>query len=173
MSIESLKSELPDYAKDIRINLSNVLTEQGAPGLNPQQILGIALACAYAVRDPRIIAAVQQEAQTTLPEEAQQAARTAAVIMAMNNVYYRFIHLVHDPELSKLPANLRMQAMLKPGVSKVDFALYTLAVSSINGCGMCMEAHVREALEGGITKLGIQSVVRIAAVIHATAQALT
>lgn len=171
-TLESLRGQVPDYAKDIRLNLGSVLSTEGAPDLSIEQIHGIALASAYATRSADVIAAIEGETSSTLSPEARTAAKAAASIMAMNNVYYRFTHLVNDSELSKLPAKLRMNVIGSPGIAKVDFELYSLAVSAINGCGMCMEAHVREVEKAGISKLGIQSSVRIAAVINAAAQAI-
>jgi alkyl hydroperoxide reductase subunit D len=91
----------------------------------------------------------------------------------MNNVYYRFVHLVSDKEYGKLPAKLRMNVIGSPGIAKVDFELYALAVSAINGCGMCMDAHVHEVAKAGVSRVGVQSAIRIAAVVNATAQALS
>ncbi len=173
MTIEQLKDSLGDYAKDIRLNLGSVLTTEGAPDLLLNQIYGIALACAYSTRNALVIDAVKSEAIVALSEAELQAAKSAATIMAMNNVYYRFTHLMGDKDYSKLPAKLRMNVIGSPGIPKVDFELYSLAVSSINGCGMCMEAHVHEVTKGGISKTGVQSVIRIASVINAAAQALT
>lgn len=172
MTIEQLKDSLGDYAKDIRLNLGSVLTVEGAPDLSMNQIYGIAMACAYATRNANIVDAVKAEAISVLSEAELLAAQSAATIMAMNNVYYRFTHLMEDKDYSKLPAKLRMNVIGSPGIPKVDFELYSLAVSSINGCGMCMEAHVHEVTKGGISKTGVQSAVRIASVINATAQAL-
>lgn len=172
MSIDNLKSSLPDYAKDIRLNLGSVLSEEGAPDLNKNQIMGIALASAYATKQSRLIEAIQAEASLTLSEAEVNAAKAAATIMGMNNIYYRFVHLVSDKELVKLPAKLRMNVIGTPGIEKVNFELYSLAVSAINGCGMCMDAHVHEVVKAGISNLGVQSTVRIAAVINAAAQAL-
>jgi alkyl hydroperoxide reductase subunit D len=94
--------------------------------------------------------------------------------MGMNNIYYRYLHLLEgNDELKKLPARLRMTVIGKPGIEKVNFELYSLAVSAITGCGMCINAHVHEVRKGGIEDLGIQSAVRIAAVANATAQALS
>jgi alkyl hydroperoxide reductase subunit D len=172
MSVEALRETLPDTAKDIRLNLSKVLSEEGAPGLSLKQIIGTALACAHATRQPRVIEALTTEAASVLTPEEIAASKAAATIMAMNNVYYRFIHLAATDEIKKLPANLRMQIMANPGVPKVDFELFALAVSAINGCGMCMESHVHEVTKGGLSALAIQSAIRIAAVINATAQAV-
>lgn len=171
MSIETLKDSLGDYAKDIKLNLSNVLTTDGAPELSQNQIYGIALASAYATKNAVVIAAVSGEVAATLTEAEVNAAKAAASIMGMNNVYYRFVHLVGDKDYSALPAKLRMNIIGNPGIAKVDFELYSLAVSAINGCGMCMEAHVHEVIKAGISKLGVQSSIRIAAVVNAAAQA--
>lgn len=172
MSIELLKEQMPDTAKDIKLNLSKVLSEEGAPGLTLKQILATGLASAYATRSSVVIAAVAEEAATILTPEEMNAAKSAATIMAMNNVYYRFTHLAPDDEIQKMPANLRMQVIANPGVAKLDFEIYSLAVSSINGCGMCMESHMHEVVKNGLSKQGVQSAVRIAAVMNAAAQAL-
>lgn len=172
MSIDALKETLGDYAKDIRVNLGKVLSEDGAPGLTQGQIYATALACAHATRDANLIAAMTAETTGKLSAEEMLAAKSAATIMAMNNVYYRFVHLAADDEMKKLPANLRMQVIANPGVPKVDFEIYCLAVSAINGCGMCMESHVHEVTKAGVSKQGAQSAIRIAAVLNATAQAL-
>lgn len=170
MSIEQLKDSLGDYAKDIKLNLSNVLSANGAPDLAPNQIAGIALASAYATQNPVVVSAVMTEVSTALSEAEVAAAKSAATIMGMNNVYYRFVHLVGG-EYGKMPAKLRMNVIGQPGIPKVDFELYSLVISAINGCGMCMEAHVHEVIKGGISQLGVQSSIRIAAVVNAAAQA--
>ncbi len=173
LNLESLRESLPAYAKDIKLNLGNVLTTEGSGDLTINQIMGVALASAYATRNIKVIGAIAYEAASVISQAEQEAAKSASAIMAMNNIYYRFIHLVHDEELGKLPPKLRMNVIGSPGIAKVEFELYSLAVSAINGCGMCMEAHVHEVLKGGISKLGIQSSIRIAAVINATAQAIS
>ena len=172
MSVEAFKETLPDTAKDIRINLSKIMSEEGAPGLSAKQIMGTALASAYATRQPQVIAALTAEASSVLTQEEIASSKAAATIMAMNNIYYRFIHLAADDEIKKMPANLRMQILASPGVPKVDFEIFCLAVSAINGCGMCMESHVHEVVKGGVSKQGAQSAIRIAAVINAAAQAI-
>src|SRR5690606_1908145 len=99
------------------------LSTEGAPDLTIEQIHGIALAAAYATRHTDVINAIEGETSGTLDDTARTAAKSAASIMAMNNVYYRFTHLVHDDELSKLPAKLRMNVIGSPGIAKVDFEL--------------------------------------------------
>ena len=172
MTVESLRDRLPDFAKDIRLNLSSVLKEDPSSGLTPKQIYGVALASAYATRNQDVITAVTADSVGVLSLEEINAAKSAATVMAMNNIYYRFVHLAHDPELSKLPVGLRMNVISNPGIAKVDFELYALAVSAINGCGLCIEAHVKTVEHGGISKQGMQHAVKIAAVLNAAAQGL-
>lgn len=173
MSIKEIRSNLSEYAKDIKINLGSVLSEEGAPGLSQNQIYGIALSCVYATRNETFISAILVDAQNVLSQEEINAAKAAATIMAMNNIYYRFVHLSSDKEFAKMPANLRMNVIGKPGIDRVDFELYSLAVSAINGCGMCIDAHVKEVAKAGISNVGVQSAIRIAAVINSTAQAIS
>jgi alkyl hydroperoxide reductase subunit D len=90
----------------------------------------------------------------------------------MNNIYYRFTHLVGDKAYATMPAKLRMNVIGNPGVSKVDFELNCLAVSAINGCGMCLDAHAHELTKAGLSKLAVQSAVRIASVVSAAAFSL-
>lgn len=171
ITIEQLKIQLLESAKDIKLNLSNVLTEQGAPDLNKNQIAGIALASAYSIKNSTLITALLSEVQTTLSEAEINAAKSAATIMAMNNIYYRFIHLVNDKDFLTMPANLRMSVVGNPGIDKINFELNCLAVSAINGCGMCIEAHTQHLIKNGVSKLAIQSSVRIASVLNAAALA--
>lgn len=172
MNIETLKNTLPETAKDIRLNLSTVMTEEGAPDLTKRQIFFIALASAYSIKNADIINAIMIEAGDTLDDAAINAAKSAAIIMAMNNVYYRFVHLVSDKSFATMPAKLRMNVIANPGIDKKDFELGCLAISAINGCGMCIDAHAHELTEADVSKLAVQSTVRIAAVLNAVAMGL-
>jgi lipoyl-dependent peroxiredoxin subunit D len=169
MSLSELKSAIPDYAKDLRLNLDSVLSEAGAPGLSAKQIGLIALASAVASRHAPLTCALAIEAAKSASAQELSGARTAAAIMGMNNVYYRYTHLVSEPEYQTLRAGLRMNAMANPGCDKVDFELCSLAVSAINGCGMCMDSHEKTLRKHELSVLAIQSAVRIAAVVHAVA----
>jgi alkyl hydroperoxide reductase subunit D len=168
MSLESLKTALPDYAKDIRLNLGSLATE---PALSDEQRAGTFVASAIASRNVAVTEAILAEFGRQLSSEALIAAKAAASIMAMNNVYYRFVHLVGG-DYAKMPAKLRMNVLAKPGVDKATFELWSLAVSAINGCGMCMESHERAVRQHGLTSEQVQAAVRIAAVVHATAVTL-
>jgi alkyl hydroperoxide reductase subunit D len=172
MSLSELKSRIPDYAKDLRLNLDSMLAEAGSPGLTQKQIGLIALAGAIASRHVPLIDAMAIEAAKSASPQELDGARSAAAIMAMNNVYYRFTHLVSDPEYQTLRAGLRMNAMANPGCDKLDFELCSIAVSAINGCGQCMDSHEKTLKKHGVSVQAIQSAVRIAAVVHAVAVTL-
>jgi lipoyl-dependent peroxiredoxin subunit D len=169
MSLDSLKDRLPEYAKDLKLNLSMLAAE---PSLGEQQRAGTFIACALASRNEATIKAITAEFAPKLSPEALTAARAAAAIMAMNNIYYRFTHLASAPEYKSLPARLRMSVIGKPGVDKADFELWCLAVSAINGCGACIDSHEKVLREAGMTAEQVQAAVRIAAVVHAVAATL-
>jgi alkyl hydroperoxide reductase subunit D len=168
MSIESLKAALPDYAKDIRLNLGSLAMDAT---LSRQQLAGTFVAAALASRNATVTREIVAEFGAALSAEALVAAKAAAAVMAMNNVYYRFTHLVGG-DYPGLPAKLRMNVIGKPGVEKVDFELWSLAVSAVNGCGMCLEAHERVVRQGGLSQEQVQTAVRVASVVHAVAAVL-
>lgn len=172
MNIAALKNQLPETAKDIKLNLSTILTEEGAPDLTLPQIMGIALSVAYALKNKTLTETLLSESAVHLGDIEINAAKSSASIMAMNNIYYRFTHLVGDDTFMSMPAKLRMNVIGSPGVDKITFELNCLAVSAINGCGMCMELHTKTLLKGGVSALAIQSAIRIAAVLNAVATAL-
>jgi len=169
MSIEDLKERLPDYAKDLKLNLSSLAAE---PSLSEQQRAGAFVACALAARNEVTSKALIAQFAPQLSAEALAAAKAAAAIMAMNNIYYRFTHLASSPDYKTMPAKLRMNVIGKPGVDKADFELWCLAVSAINGCGVCIDSHEKILREAGVTAEQIQAAVRIAAVVHAVAATL-
>lgn len=169
MTVEDLKNALPAYAKDLKLNLSSLLQEAS---LTEQQRAGTFVASAMAAGHALTIGAIAETFRPKMSAEAFDAARAAAAIMAMNNVYYRFTHLVSATEYRNLPARLRMNVIGNPGVDKVDFELWALAVSAINGCGACVNSHERELRKHGLGVEAVQAAVRIAAVVKAVASTL-
>ena len=171
-TLESIRDALPGYARDLQLNLGTVLSPAGAPGLTERQIWAVALATADASRNAAFTRALGALAARHLDAAHVSAAHAAAAIMAMNNVYYRFLHLVEDEEYGKLPARLRMSVIGSPGIAKADFELLALAVSAINGCGSCVASHERQLRQHGFTREAVQSAIRIAATVHAVARVL-
>ena len=169
LHIEAVREAIPEVAKDIKLNLQSVL--QGG-ALSPAQRWGVAVACAAAARNPQLFAAVVADARAEVDAAVVDDGLAAAALMGMNNVYYRFRHLVGKPTYSEKPARLRMNRLAKPATNKADFELFSLAVSAINGCESCMRSHEQVVLEGGLTEDQVHDAVRIAATVQATAVAL-
>jgi len=175
--IEDIRSALPQAAKDTKLNLQRVLE---APSLNPRQRGVVALACAYAIKHKALIAAIEQWAdasittggEDTSADNVKADAVAAASLMAMNNVFYRFKHLVGDAAYDKAPSGLRMNHIAKPLTDKLTFELASIAVSAINGCGVCIESHNASIKEHGGTSEHVLDSIRIAAVTCATATAM-
>ncbi len=166
MNLENLMESVPAYAKDLKLNLSSVTSQTE---LTKQQIWGTAIACAAASRNPDLFLASLDEAAKHVSPQVIEAAKGAAAIMGMNNIYYRFHHLSKNEKYSSLPARLRMNIIRTHGVDAVDFELWCVAVSAINACGKCVDAHERVLREKGITEESINAAIRIASVIHGLA----
>lgn len=166
---ESLRARIPEYARDIKLNLQSVLQ----PGtLTTEQRWGVAVASAAAARNRELFDALIADAQTEVGAGVIDDALAAASVMAMNNVYYRFRHMIGKESYEQKPARLRMQRIAKPATSKVDFELFCIAVSAINGCELCIRSHEAIVLQGGLTEDHVIDAVRIAAVVNAAATAL-
>ena len=169
MTIENLKGAMPEFAKDIKLNLSSLASDET---LSAQQLWGAFLACAIATRQAEVISAIEMEVQGKLSPEAINAARAAGVIMAMNNVYYRSVHLMSNKDYQAMPSKLRMNILAGHGVDKIDFELWALAVSAVNGCGMCLDAHEAQLAKHNVSKEQMQTALRIAATVNAAATAI-
>lgn len=166
--ITAIKSRVPDYAKDIRLNLDSVLARSS---LTPVQAAGAALAAAFAAGAGGIVDAIRADA--TLDESHRQAALTAASLMGMNNVWYPFVEMAGDPDLASMRAELRMNAYATHGgVDRQSFELYALAASIVGKCAFCVRSHYELLAETGLTTQQLRDVGRIAAVINAAAQVL-
>ena len=168
-ALESLRNAIPDAAKDLRLNLGSVLQTES---LTREQIWGTAVACAIASRNPQLRQATLEDALIHVAPEVVEDAKAAAALMGMNNVYYRFRHMIGRDEYTQKPARLRMQRLAQVLTSKTDFELFCLAVSAINGCESCIRSHERVVLEGGLTEDQVNDAVRIAATFHGVAVAL-
>jgi alkyl hydroperoxide reductase subunit D len=97
-----------------------------------------------------------------------EAAKTAASLMGMNNVWYPFVEMCNDPELKGLPAGLRMNAYANhAGVSKKKFELYALVASAIGKCHFCVKNHYDVLRKEGVTVQELHHAGKIAAVINA------
>jgi alkyl hydroperoxide reductase subunit D len=166
MSLKTFADALPDYARDLRLNLGSMLGDQT---IGDNRKYGLILACAHGTGYRPIVEAAEAEIADKLDTAYAGAARAAAAVMAMNNVYYRFVHLASNPVYETLPARLRMNVIGNPGIDKADFELFSLAVSAQNGCGMCIDSHERVLSQHGVKPETIQTAARIGAVMKAVA----
>ena len=167
MSLDTLRDLMPAYAKDISLNLGSLASETV---LNDQQKWGCFLASAHAIGVVPVVRAIEAQAATVLSPEAMNAAKAAAAIMGMNNIYYRSLHLMKNHEYTTIPARLRMNVLANPGVDKMDFELWSTAVSAVNGCGGCLDAHEGALRQHGVPATHVQAALRIAAVVHAASR---
>jgi lipoyl-dependent peroxiredoxin subunit D len=165
MHPDKLIDSLPNYAKDLKLNYSSLVRQNTE--LTPQQLWGTVVASAIATRNPELTAAAIEEGAATLSPQELEAAKAAAAVMEMNNIYYRFLHLASNEKYGTMPARLRMNVMRTHGVDHIDFELWSLAVSAINGCGKCIDAHEKIILDKGVSEETVLAVVRVASVIHA------
>jgi lipoyl-dependent peroxiredoxin subunit D len=170
MSLQPILDKLPDYARDLKVNLQNVLQQQE---LTPQQTWMSAVACAIASRNKELTDAIVAAAAGQVSPEALNAGRVAGAIMGMNNVFYRFRHFIQaKPEYALVPARLRMQTIRSHGGDPVDFELACLAASTIKGCEACVNSHEQVVRDKGLNENHVTAAVRIAATIHAVATVL-
>lgn len=168
-ALEVVRQELPETAKDVRLNLQSVLE---TTSLTPAQKWGVAIASAIAAKSPRLRDALVADAMAEVDAGVIEDARAAASLMAMNNVYYRFRHMVGKPSYQMKSPRLRMNRLVQVLGSKADFELISLAVSAINGCEVCVKAHEQAVLEGGLSEDQVHDAVRVAATVNAAAVAL-
>ena len=165
MSLDALIDSLPASAKDLKLNYSSLVRNNTE--LTAQQLWGTVVATSIATRSASLTGPVLAAAAAQLSPQAYEAAQTVAAIMGMNNIFYRFHHLSSNPRYATMPARLRMNGLRGHGVEDVDFELWALAVSAINGCGKCVDAHEKVVREKGATEELVAAVVRVAAVVHA------
>ena len=168
-ALDAVRARLPEAAKDIKLNLQTVLQDGS---LSPAQRYGIAIASAIAARSPELRDALVADAPADAGPAVVEDAKAAAAVMAMNNVYYRFLHMVGKPSYGEKPARLRMNRLVQPASNKLDFELFALAVSAINGCESCVRAHEQAVVAGGMTEEQVNDAVRIAATVNAAAVSL-
>ena len=169
-ALEELRQSIPDYAKDLKLNIQSVLTQSS---LDEAQVWAVAVATAIATRHAPLRDAIVADAGDKISAEQLDDARAAASLMGMNNVYYRFRHFMGDEsEYKKLPARLRMNRIARPAAEKVTFELISLAVSAMEGCELCVKSHEAVLQKAGVTNEQVHDAVRIAAVMQGVAVAL-
>lgn len=169
MNLEELLETIPAYARDLKLNFSSLRQQ---PDLTEQQAWGTIVASAIASRNADLTQAILAEAGSHLSAPALEAAKGAAAVMGMNNIYYRFLHLVSNQNYRNIPARLRMNMIRMHGIDPLDFELWCAAVSAVNGCGACVDSHEKVVREKGMREETVLAAIRLSAVIHGLATVL-
>ena len=168
--VEAVRGALPEGAKDIKLNLQSVVLGEGT--LSADQRWCVAIAAGIAARNPVVRDALVADARAAgVSAEVIDDAVAAAALMAMNNVYYRFRHVIGKASYSQKPARLRMNRIARPATNKADFELVCLAVSAINNCEACVKSHEDAVLKAGLSEDHVHDAIRVAAVVFAAAVA--
>ncbi|MEO7495516.1 MAG: carboxymuconolactone decarboxylase family protein [Massilia sp.] len=166
--LNSIKELIPDYAKDIRLNIDGTIARSSLEG---NDAVGVALAAAFAAKSRTIIDVIL--ASGALSEEESRAAMTAASLMAMNNAWYPYVDMTEDADLKSQPAQLRMNAYAtNGGVDKRRFEMYALSASIIGKCHFCIKSHFDLLKQEGMSSQQLRDVGRIAAVVNAASQVI-
>jgi alkyl hydroperoxide reductase subunit D len=169
MTLTELMETLPSYARDLKLNFSTLSQQKE---LTEQQVWGTLVASAVAARNSDLTQALVAEAALHLSPQALEAAKAAAAMMGMNNVYYRFQHLTTNENYRTMPAKLRMNVLRSHLVDQVDFELWSAAASAIKGCGVCVDSHEKIIRHKGLSEEAVLAAIRLASVIHGLATVL-
>lgn len=164
--LSTIKSSIPDWAKDVRLNLDGTIARST---LSPEDAVGAALAAAYSARSRTLVEAFKSD----LSEADANGALTAAALMGMNNTYYPYVEMSGDAQLKTMPAQLRMNAYASHGgVEQKRFELFALAASIVGKCHFCVQSHYENLKKAGLSSEQLRDVGRIAATVNAAALVL-
>ena len=167
MTFHNLLSE-DTSNKDLKINLKKIFSADVDKPLKSTIHQAITLSVSLALQDKAIIEHAYSYGKD-IDESLINAAKIAANTMAMNNIYYRATHLINSSTLSQQPAGLRMQGITQHGIEAPVFELMSLAISAINGCGLCLQSHYNQ-LKTHFNDEEITEALRIASTLHALKQ---
>jgi alkyl hydroperoxide reductase subunit D len=163
--VDTLKEGLPDYAKDTRLNIDAVIKRSA---LDPEMVEYVALAATFATGNTKLWTWIASQLTN---ETEKNAALTAASLMGMNNVWYPYVEMAEDEQLTGLPAQLRMNAIATHGgTTKARFEAYSLAASIVGKCHFCVKAHYNTLKKEGYTVEQLRDLGRISSVIAAVSK---
>lgn len=166
--VGQLNENLPEYAKDIRLNLDAVINRSS---VDPDHALYLSIAAAFATGNSKLLTFLVSNATD---EVEKNAALSAGAIMAQNNVWYPYIEMADDASLKGLPAQLRMNAISSHGgTTKGKFEAYSLASSIVGKCHFCVKAHYETLKQEGYGVEQLRDIGRIAATINALSKILS
>jgi len=154
------------YLRDLKLNFTSTLTSEH---LSAKECALLGLSTAVNNQNAPLIAYYTNAAKQNEATDADVAeAAGCASLLASNNIFYRFRHFTQKEKYTQIPARIRMQLMMKPVTGKEFFELMSLAISAVNGCEMCVNAHEDSLIKLGTTEERIFDAVRIASLVTAT-----
>jgi lipoyl-dependent peroxiredoxin subunit D len=154
------------YLRDLKLNLTSTLTSEH---LSTKECALIGLSTVVNNNNALLIQFFNRyaEEQGATPADTAEAVGCAS-LLASNNIFYRFRHFTQKEKYGQIPARIRMQLMMKPVTGKEFFELMSLAISAVNGCEMCVNAHEDSLIKLGTTEERVFDAVRIASLVTAT-----
>lgn len=158
------------YLRDFKLNFTSVLT---SAHLSNKECALLALSTAVNNNNEvltKYFTKYAEDNEATAADIAEAAG--CASLLAANNVFYRFRHFTQKEKYTQIPARIRMQLMMKPVTGKEFFELMSLAISAVNGCEMCVNAHEDSLIKLQTTEERIFDAVRIASLVTATGKIL-
>jgi len=169
-SLSLLEKGNSRYVRDLKLNFTSTLTSSH---LSEKECALLALSIAVNNNNAVLINFLEKHAtdKGATVEEIAEAAGCAS-LLALNNVFYRFRHFTGKEKYTQIPARVRMQLMSSPVTGKEFFELMSIAVSAVNGCEMCVNAHEKSILALGSTEERVFDAVRIASIITATGKVI-
>lgn len=166
--VDQLKDSIPEYAKDIKLNLDAVINRST---IDTDQALYLSVAAAFSTGNGKLLAFIVANATD---EVEKNAALTAGSLMAQNNIWYPYMEMADDVSLKGLPAQLRMNSIASHGgTTKAKFEAYSLAASIVGKCHFCVKAHYETLKQEGYTVEQLRDIGRISATINALSKILS
>ena len=162
-SLSMLENSNSRYVRDLKLNFTSSFS---SAHLTEKECFLVALSIAVNNNNKVLIEFFTDKAASleATAEEIGEAVGCAS-LLALNNVFYRFRHFTGKEKYTQIPARIRMQLMGSPITGKEFFELMSLAVSAVNGCEMCVNAHESSLLALGATEERIFDAVRIASIV--------
>ena len=163
--VDRVKDSIPDHSKDVKLTFDTVFK---STLLDAVDLQACALAAAITAGNGELANVIESGSILVDNPAELAAAKTAASLMGMNNIYYPFVEMTGDSDLKGLPPGIRMQAYLNhAGVSKKKFEMYALCASIVGKCHHCVKNHYDVLKKEGMTVQELQHVGKVAAVINA------
>jgi len=153
------------YLRDLKLNFNSTLTSEHLSN-KECGLLGLSTAINNNNKPlTQFFTRYAEEQGANAADVAEAAGCTS--LLAANNVFYRFRHFTQKEKYTQIPARIRMSLMMKPVTGKEFFELMSLAISAVNGCEMCVNAHEDSLIKLATTEERIFDAVRIASLVTA------